>query len=145
MLRFSFPARLSPDLADGGFVVTFRDLKGAITQGNTVKEALSQAADCVEEYVAYRLREGLEIPAPSKPRRGEYQVSVPALMAAKAALWVAMRESGMSNSRLARQLGCDEKDIRRLLDPRHNSRITSLQKALGTLGKRIVVDVENAA
>jgi antitoxin HicB len=66
-------------------------------------------------------------------------------MAAKAALYLAMREAKISNVKLAKQLGCDEKDVRRLLDPRHSSRITTLQAALAALGKRIVSAVENAA
>jgi antitoxin HicB len=65
-------------------------------------------------------------------------------MAAKAALYLAMREAKISNVKLAKQLGCDEKDVRRMLDPRHNSRITALQAALAALGKKIVLAVENA-
>ena len=145
MERFCFPARLTADEVDGGFVVTFRDLKGAITQGDSVKDALHQAADCLEEYVAFCLREGRDIPSPSRPRRGEHLVPVPALMATKAALYLAMRDAGLNNSRLARRLGCNEKDVRRMLDPRHNSRITTLQQALASLGKQIVLTVKDAA
>jgi hypothetical protein len=42
-------------------------------------------------------------------------------------------------------LGCGEKDVRRMLDPRHNSRINALQEALEALGKTIVLAVEDAA
>jgi antitoxin HicB len=72
-------------------------------------------------------------------------VPVPPLMATKAALYLAMREAKMSNVKLAKQLGCDEKDVRRMLDPRHSSRITALQRALAVLGKKIVVAVGDAA
>jgi antitoxin HicB len=145
MQRFSFPAKLTPEKVDGGFVVTFRDLKGAITQGDSVKEALSQAADCLEEYIAFCLKEGRDIPNPSTPRRGEHLIPVPPLIAAKAALFLAMRQAKISNTKLARQLRCDEKDVRRMLDPRHNSKITTLQGALASLGKQIVLAVDNAA
>jgi antitoxin HicB len=66
-------------------------------------------------------------------------------MAAKAALYLAMREVKISNVRLAKQLGCHEKDVRRMLDPRHNSRIAALQEALAVLGKKIVIAVGDAA
>ncbi|HEY4361621.1 MAG TPA: hypothetical protein VGN17_11650 [Bryobacteraceae bacterium] len=56
-----------------------------------------------------------------------------------------MREAKVSNVKLAKQLGCDEKDVRRMLDPRHNSRIAALQGALGVLGKTMVVWVHDAA
>jgi antitoxin HicB len=145
MRNLAYPATLTPDREAGGFTVTFRDLPEAITQGEDRLDALHQAADCLEEAVAGRIRRGGEIPAPSKTRAAQAVIPLPPLMAAKAALYVAMREAGMSNVKLAKQLGCDEKDVRRMLDPRHNSRIAALQGALAILGKRIVVAVEDAA
>lgn len=40
-----FPVTLTPDEADGGFVVTFHDIPEAITQGETVEEALETAME----------------------------------------------------------------------------------------------------
>jgi len=53
--RFSFPATLTPDLDDGGYVVTFRDLPKAIAQGNPVELALQKAFDCIEEAIATKI------------------------------------------------------------------------------------------
>jgi antitoxin HicB len=66
-------------------------------------------------------------------------------MAAKAALYLAMREAKMSNVELARKLGCDEKEVRRMLDPRHPTKLLRIKEALDVLGKRLVVGVEEAA
>jgi antitoxin HicB len=44
-------------------------------------------------------------------------------MAAKAALYLAMREAGITNAQLARKLGCGEKEVRRMLDPRHPTKL----------------------
>ena len=145
MRSFAYPATLTPDREAGGFIVTFPDLPEAITQGDDRLDALTQAADCLEEAIAGRIRRGDEIPTASKTKARQPVVFVPPLMAAKAALYLAMREAKVNNVQLAKQLGCDEKDVRRLLDPRHNSRITALQAALAALGKRIVSAVENAA
>ena len=145
MRSLAYPATLKPDREAGGFTVTFPDLPEAITQGEDRLDALDQAADCIEEAIAGRIRRGDEIPTASKAKAGHTVVPVPPLMAAKAALYLAMREANMSNVKLAKQLGCDEKDVRRLLDPRHRSRITALQAALAALGKKIMVAVENAA
>jgi antitoxin HicB len=145
MRSLAYPATLTPDREAGGFTVTFPDLPEAITQGEDRLDTLTQAADCLEEAIAGRIRRGDEIPVASKTKASQTVVSVPPLMAAKAALYLAMREAKMSNVRLAKQLGCDEKDVRRMLDPRHSSRINALQAALAALGKRIVVAVENAA
>ncbi|MFL6234312.1 MAG: type II toxin-antitoxin system HicB family antitoxin, partial [Thermoanaerobaculia bacterium] len=63
--ELTYPVTLTPDGIDGGFVVTFADLPEAITQGETVTEALAEAADALEEAVAGRLRRGDPIPEPS--------------------------------------------------------------------------------
>ncbi|MGQ0749584.1 MAG: type II toxin-antitoxin system HicB family antitoxin [Betaproteobacteria bacterium] len=46
MLRFTYPVKITKDRKDGGYVVSSRDLPEAITQGNTVEEALSEAEGC---------------------------------------------------------------------------------------------------
>ena len=42
-----FPVTLTRDETDGGFVVTFRDIPEAITQGETVEDALVMAKDAL--------------------------------------------------------------------------------------------------
>jgi len=57
-----------------------------------------------------------------------------------------MKETGVSNTALARRLACDEKEIRRMLDPRHPTKLSRVQAALLVLGKRLVLGmVEQAA
>jgi antitoxin HicB len=85
MTQFVYPALLTADEKDGGFVVTFRDLPEAITQGNSLEEALNEASDCLEEAIALRIDDKLEIPQPSPPENQEYLVAVPAQTALKAA------------------------------------------------------------
>ena len=70
MQSFSYPVRLAPDRRNGGYVVTFRDLPEATTQGRDLADALAQAADCLEEAMAGRIRRGDEILAPSRPAKG---------------------------------------------------------------------------
>ena len=64
-----------------------------ITQGNGERDALWQAADCLEEAIAGRVAGGREIPKASKAARGERLTPVRAPMAAKAVLYLAMREA----------------------------------------------------
>jgi len=152
--EFAYPVTLTPNEGDGGFVVTFRDLPEAITQGDDAASALDEAADALEEAIAGRIRRGdpipapsaagagglqVPIPAPSAAGAGGLQVPVPALTAAKAALYLALRETGISKSELAVRLGCDEKEVRRLLDPRHASKLPRIERALSVLGKSLAV------
>jgi antitoxin HicB len=140
-----YPARFEHGDKAGVLVITFRGLPEAITQGNGEKDALWQAADCLEEAIAGRIADGRDIPKAARAARGERLIPVPAPMAAKAALYLAMREAGISNVQLARKLGCDEKEVRRMLDPRHPTKLSRIKEALDMFGKRLVVSVEEAA
>lgn len=80
----------------------------------------------MDEIFATYLTEGMDFPDPSKPRRGEHLVAPPPETVAKAALYVAMRQAGVSKVQLAKRLGVDEKEIRRLLDPHYGSSIDVL-------------------
>lgn len=137
--EFAYPVELTA-AAEGGFVVRVPDLPEIVTQGEDVGDALTQAADAIEEAFAGRIRAQDSIPVPSGAG-GRPMVAVPPLMAAKAALTLALREAGMSQAELARHLEVDEKEVRRLLDPRHPSKLPRLAKALAVLGKGIEISV----
>jgi antitoxin HicB len=139
MRNFTYAAKLMPDQESAGFVVTFRDIPEAITQGVDLADAIFQAGDCLEEAIAGRLRMEETIPQPSRSRKGEHLLPLPALMAAKAALHIALKESGMTRIQLAKRLKGDEKQVRRLLDPRHNSQISRIEQALEALGQQLIV------
>jgi len=134
MLRFTYPVTLTPDEDDGGYVVTFRDLPEAITQGDTVEKCMTEAADCLEEVIAARISDGEDIPQPTLAE-GLHSVACPIQMAIKAALYLAIRESGISKRELGRRLGVDEKSARRLLDPHYQTRLPAMERALRVLGK----------
>jgi len=134
MLRFTYPVILTPDADDGGYVVTFRDLPEAITQGDTMEECMTEAVDCLAEAIAARISDGEDIPPPTQAK-GLHSVACPIQMAIKAALYLAIRESGISKRELGRRLGVDEKSARRLLDPHYQARLPAMERALRVLGK----------
>lgn len=143
MERFEYPVLLKA-AEEGGFIVTCRDLPPLITQGENKADALAQAADAMDEVFATYMLEGLTFPAPSKTRRGEYSIAPPAGTMAKAALYRAMSEAGITKVQLARQLGIDEKEVRRLLDPHYASKLPRIAQAIRLLGKRLVIGLEAA-
>jgi antitoxin HicB len=61
--RFVCPAKAEQDEA-GFFLVTLPDFPEAATDGRAREEALAEAADCLEEAVAGRIKRGEEIPLP---------------------------------------------------------------------------------
>ena len=143
MKRFQYPVLLSA-AEEGGYVVMCRDLPPLVTQGEDETDALAQAADAMDEVFAATMIQGLDFPEPSKPRRREHLVAPPAETEAKAALYTAMRDAGISKMQLAKQLGVDEKEVRRLLDPHYGSKLPRIAEAIGLLGQRLVIGLEPA-
>ena len=141
MELFDYPVLLKA-AEEGGYIVTCRDLPSLITQGEDKADALSQAADAMDEVFATFMIEGLTFPTPSKPRRYEYSIAPPAETMAKAALYLAMSEAGITKVQLARQLGVDEKEVRRLLDPHYASKLPRIAQAIQLLGRRLVIGLE---
>ena len=121
-------------------VVSFRDLPECLTSGADETDALEGAQDALEEEIAGRIDDDEPIPAPSDPRPGEHLV-VPADMAAKAALTLAFRESGLTRTAFAELLRRDEKTVRRMLDPCHGTSPSRINKALRCFGKEIIVEI----
>ena len=141
MERFEYAVALTP-AKEGGFVVTCRDLPQLVTQGEDVAGALAEAADAMDEVFAAYMQNKLVFPSPSRARRGEHLVAPPPVTVAKAALYTAMREARITNVQLARRLGVDEKEVRRLLDPHYASKLPRIAAAVALLGKRLVIGLE---
>ena len=145
MHQFVYPAVLRADEQGGGFVVTFPDVPEAITQGKDLGDALREGADCLEEAIAGRIRRGEPIPEPSRTGPALHAVGLPAQTAAKAALYVALRQAQLTEAGLAQRLGWEEADVRRLLDPRQASNLSKLECALRALGRQLIVGFEAVA
>ena len=142
-MKFVYAALL--EHLDEEVVVSFRDLPECLTSGEDEADALEEAQDALEEAIASRIDDREAIPVPSEALPGEHLIVVPADMAAKAALAVAFRESGLTRLAFAQRLGKDEKSVRRMLDPRHGTSATRINKVLRCLGKELVVEVVKMA
>jgi antitoxin HicB len=139
----AYAVQLEP-AKEGGYVVTCRDLPEVVTQGDDFDEALVQARDAMDEAFAARIDDGEQFPEFSAPRKREYVVAPSSDLSAKAALYLAIREAAISKADLARMLRVDEKEVRRLLDPRHPSKLPRMEEALRILGKRLVLSLQPA-
>ena len=138
MKNFIYPAKIETD-EDGFFLVTFRDLPFAATDGKTHQEALEAAIGCLEEAIAMCIDDGLMVPLPSMQRKDEIGIVLPALMAAKAALYITIRKKGLTKAAFARLLNVNEKESRRLLDPHHKTKIPRINEALSVMGNKLVI------
>ena len=96
----------------------------------------------MDEAFAARIDGGEEFPETSVPRKGEYLVAPRSDLSAKTAVYLAMKEAAISKAALARTLQVDEKEVRRLLDPHHRSKLPRMEEVLRALGKRLVLSLQ---
>jgi antitoxin HicB len=112
-------------------------------------DAMVQAEDALGLILLTYLERDLPLPLPRAAARyrGRKLISVAVTpeIAAKLALVTAFRQSGLSKADLARRLGKDEKEVRRILDPRHATKLPQLRATLQIFGKRLVISVADAA
>ena len=140
----AYPARFKAER--GGFVLTFPDVPEAITEGNSAEEAMQYAVDALERALSVYVERRMDLPTPSKPRGKDMRaVYLPVLSEAKVSLYRTMRQAGLRKAELARRMGCQKSQVDRLLDLTHASRMEHIEQAFRALGKRLVLDVEDAA
>jgi predicted RNase H-like HicB family nuclease len=70
MDRYVFPAVFEKGEVSG-YVVTFPDLPGCITEGETLDEAMNMARDALQGHIYVMEKEGDKIPAPAPPESVE--------------------------------------------------------------------------
>jgi antitoxin HicB len=92
-----------------------------------------------------RITDRKDIPSPSAPRRRERLVSIPAIIAAKLALYRAMLETGTRKSVLARRLRVHPPQIDRLFDLDHDWRLDQIENAARAMGREMHIELRPAA
>jgi antitoxin HicB len=141
-----YQALFEPDPKAGGYVVTFPDFGYGVTQAETNEEAMEMARDLLMLTIGDYIREGKPLPAPLRRRGAKFHaVPLPALQSAKVDLYAAFLASGLKKAELARRIGIPKTHIERLFSLRHHSRLDQIEAALAALGKRLHVDVLDAA
>ena len=122
-------------------MAAFPDVPEAITGGKDRTEALTMAEDALATALAGYVHAQWEIPTPSQQGASQELVAVPTVIAAKLALYSAMREQRISNGELASRLRISESAVQKLVDPERNSLIAQVQKALQAVGRSLMVEV----
>ena len=136
-----YPVEVTPDDNDT-LMITFPDFPEATTFGDTLEEVLFHATDCLETVLAYRMKEGGDIPEPSKA--GKHKTVCPGPnVAAKVLLYISMRDKKVTKAELARKLDWKYPQVDRLLNPKHTSHIGQFTAAFSALGERLTVGVES--
>ena len=80
-----YPLDLQPD-TNGQYLVTFPDIPEAATAADSKEEALVMAVDALESAFDFYFDEKRLVPPPSKVKRGQPFINLPATVAAKVML-----------------------------------------------------------
>jgi antitoxin HicB len=143
MRTYTYPAVFEPG-DEAGIVITFPDVPEAISQGDDEADARFMGSEALGMALLAILGMKRPLPAASKPETGQILLSVDADIAVKLAVLEAFQDAGISQTELAKRLGKDEREIRRILDPDHATKMPALVAALSALGRRLVIGVEAA-
>ena len=78
-MRLPYRMEIIPDTVEGGFAVRFPELPGCLTCGDTLEEAVRNAADCKKEWLIAAMEEGIYIPEPVSEEEysGQFKLRIP--------------------------------------------------------------------
>lgn len=131
---------------EGGYVVDFPGVPGAVTQAETEGEITEMATDCIRTHLLGLIAIGRELPESAAGRgRNHRTIVLPALDSAKIQLYEIFRTSGLRKAQLAARMGISRSHVDRLFDLNHGSRLSQIEAALRVLGKTLVVEAMDAA
>lgn len=136
-----YPVVLERD-DNGTVLVTFPDFPDVHTFGEHEDDALAHAVDALATGIDAYVKDRRDIPLPSTVVT-RHRVTLPALSEAKIRLYEAMRRGRVSKSELARRLKWHPPQVDRLLDMKHESRLSQLEAAFGALGKKLVIGIDD--
>jgi antitoxin HicB len=144
MRFYTYRAVFEPGDRRGNIVVTFPDVPEVVTQGRGEADARGMAEEALGLVLLSYLQHGKALPKPRAKGRGFVDIAVAPDVAAKLAVLESFAAAGITKSELARRIGKDEKEVRRILDPKHPTKLPALTATLRALGKRLVVGVMEA-
>lgn len=78
-VKMNYRMEIVADREEGGYVVSFPDLPGCITCGETMETALSNAEDAKKAWIEAAIEEGIKIHEPDnlKDYSGQFKIRLP--------------------------------------------------------------------
>lgn len=138
-----YPVKLTR-LDNGSVMAEFPDVPEALTHGADEENAVYWARDALLVALSGYMDDRRPIPAPSPPRPEHSVVEVPPMETMKLAIYQAMLDNHVTQAALGEKMGIDARQVRRILDLDHNTRLDYLIRALQCLGKRLSVEIQDA-
>jgi antitoxin HicB len=137
-MEIRYPMHIT-EQPEGGYFVQFSDLEEAFTEGDTLEEALFNAAEVLTLTLNARMEEGQAIVTPTQGQADALYIAPDAKT--QAALLLRQARGERSFAELARAMETSWPQAKRLEDPHHWPSLKTLDKAARVLGKRLVLQL----
>lgn len=136
----SYPAKIVLD-EDQRYLITFPDLDEAITEGETLDEALFNASEVLTLTLEGRVDEKIPIPQASKLKgKNMYQIFPSARV--QSALLLRKAQASRTKASIAHALNTSWASIDRLEDLHHWPSLKMLERAAAVMGQQVVISFE---
>lgn len=78
-MKLNYRMEIVEDMDEGGFVVSYPDLPGCITCGETIESAVANALDAKKAWLEAALGDGIAIPMPDSldDYSGQFKLRIP--------------------------------------------------------------------
>ncbi len=139
-MKIEYPAKIQQE-EDGTFFVSFPDIPEALTQGESMEEALFNASEVLTLSMEYRLDEEQKIPDPSDIIGDNIHLISP-IAKVQSAMLIRKSRKGKSLADLARTLETSWPSVQRLENPHNSPTLKMIDKAAAALGKRLILSFE---
>lgn len=130
-----YPVRITPD--GDSFMVQFPDIPEALTFGDTIEHAREMAHDALLTALEFYFEDLREIPPPSKIKKGQEFVELPASIAVKVQLLNEMVKQRVKQVELARRMHLSPTQVNRIVNVRQSTKIDTINEAFKALGKHL--------
>lgn len=124
-----------------GYVVSFRDIPEALTQGDNFEEAVLMAEDALMTALDFYFEDNRLVPMPSQAQSEDVLIELPASAFIKVLLLNTMLEERVTQSVLAKRMGVKPQQVTRLVNLKHTTKIDNLACAFKALGRELCVNV----
>lgn len=136
----NYPVTITRD-TNGTLLVGFPDIPEANSVGDDDAEALINGLDALESALEIYFDDRKPVPMPSKGKKGQLMVTLPALESAKVLLWNEMHAQKLRKADLAKKLNVHMPQVDRLFNLKHSTKIEFVEQAARALGKNLSVSL----
>ena len=135
-----YPVELTRD-TNGQILATVPDVPEVAAVGDDEAGALRETVDALETALDFYFDDRRPVPMPSKAKRGQATVALPALATSKVLLHNEMVAQNVRKAELARRMHIAPPNVERIFNLKHNTKIETVEAALAVLGKHLEVRV----